>query len=153
MRSVSSFTDGRIHVTLCEGAYDLQLLDLADRGAYARMLELWAAPGLDLGCWESLWRGVGLTEFGLALRLRARPVLRTLYYDLCRRLVLEALELQDEASRMLSRPLAWLREQMVPWRPVLSRQLFDEVVGDGCAGESEGAWRVVGGEVAQEWAA
>jgi hypothetical protein len=123
MRSVSGFTDGRIHVTLWEGAFDLAALESADRGIYERLLELCRGEGA-LEALEALWAGQG-AGFALTMRLRRRPCLMALYRDLCRRVVLEA----QEFNR--------LREELAPWRPAQTQALYHEVVGYRAPGERE----------------
>lgn len=123
MHSVASFTDGRIHVTLWEGAFDLAALESADRGIYERLLEL-CRKERALELLEALWEGQG-AGFALTARLRRRPSLQALYRDLCRRVALEAQE------------FARLREELAPWRPEQTRDLYLEAVGYRAPGEQE----------------
>lgn len=41
MRTSSTFTDGRIHVTLCDGAFDLKALNVTQRAIYTELLDLY----------------------------------------------------------------------------------------------------------------
>lgn len=41
MRNSSAFTDGRIHVTLCDGAFDLKALTVMQRVIYTELLDLY----------------------------------------------------------------------------------------------------------------
>ena len=111
MRSVTQFTDGRIHVTLFEGAFDLAAMDAVDMGIYEQMLAIFKAGTLK-GLESLADRTV--SPFGVALRLQHRKPLVTIFSDMCRRMALEELGLSD------------MIEEFAPWRPEESRRLFEE---------------------------
>jgi hypothetical protein len=119
-RSAAGFTDGRIHVTLWEGAVDLAGLEAGDRGVYEGLLSRWRG-GEGLEGFEGLWREGG---FACVARLRRRGVLGSLFRDLCRRLALEG-----SGCRVR------VEESWRPWEPEASRALFVEEIGYVAPGE------------------
>lgn len=115
MRATGSFTDGRIHVTLLDGAFDLAAMDAADYGVYEQLQALYRG-GVSLESLESL---VDPTRggFAVATRLRHRELLLSLHVDFCRRVALE------ESGQ------AFLLDRLQPWRPEESRELYEAHVG------------------------
>ena len=111
MRSVNAFTDGRIHVTLFEGAFDLADLDEVDKSIYEGLLATFMVGKLDDA--ERL-ADPSRAPFAVTLRLTHREPLATLFADICRRMALEEMGL----SAMV--------EEFMPWRPEESRALFED---------------------------
>ena len=111
MRSVVAFTDGRIHVTLFEGAFDLAALTENEKRLYEQMLSIFMVGGL----WQL--EELGQNEGSSALprwRCFDEP-LETIFVDMCRRLALE------------ERGMSHLVEEFEPWRPDESRRMFESL--------------------------
>jgi hypothetical protein len=123
-RSAAGFTDGRIHVTLWEGAVDLACLEAGDRGVYEGLLSRWRC-GEGLEGFEGLWWEGG---FACVERLRRRAALGALFRDLCRRLALEG-----------SGCGVRVEESWRPWQPEEARAVFAEEIGYVAPGEREEA--------------
>ncbi len=114
-RTTGGFSDGRIHVTLCDGAFDLALLCDGDRALYDGLLERFGA-GCALEVLESL-AGLDCGELWWArLRVARNGVLLALYSDLCRRVALEA------AGQ------SGVIEEIKPWRRAESKELVESLV-------------------------
>ncbi len=111
MRNTQNFTDGRIHVTLMDGAFDVRAMSQVDRGLYGWLLQSWRA-GMDLASFEA---SVDVTRGSSSIMFRTHysEPLATLYQDLCRRIALE----EAGANALL--------DEMVPWHPERSRELFE----------------------------
>lgn len=110
MRSTATFTDGRIHVTLYEGAYDLKALPVSDQLIYEALLE-------DYVC------GRALSEMELSFERTALQACRAvsiseeiqaIYRDLCRRVTVNELSRDVEFA-----------EGLCPWRPEQTRQFVE----------------------------
>ena len=106
MRITTGFTDGRIHVTLYEGAYDLKALSLEERRSYNAVLSLYVG-GYDLVALELVYE----REHG------GSESVQVLYEDLCRRLALSELR---EAEGM--------EDGLCPWRPARTREFVEAVL-------------------------
>jgi len=89
MRPTETFTDGRIHVTLCHGAFDLATLGADDRVRYRQLLDLYVAgspaPSIEALC------------IVVVANSQDRETLHALGADLCDRVIVAAHgELPDE---------------------------------------------------------
>lgn len=100
MRSTASFTDGRIHVTLCDGPFDLRFLGSPERAVWRRWVEAWRAAE-DVAAFE---QAVPPAEAA------ASPELEAIWEDLRGRLALEVL--RDAEGEIV---------ELLPWRPEEAR--------------------------------
>ncbi len=114
-RQTYGFSDGRVHVTLLDGAFDLAALDDGDEAAWTVVLSAYRG-GADLGEMERLG-DVRYSGWGVAARLHHREPLASLYADLCRRVALEEAGLSD------------LIQELRPWRPEQARVEYDAALG------------------------
>jgi hypothetical protein len=114
-RQTNGFSDGRVHVTLLDGAFDLAALDDGDRSAWDLVLTTFR-DGADLVRMEALG-DVRTTGLGVTARLHHREPLASLYADLCRRVALE------EAG------LSGLVHELRPWYPEEARADYDAALG------------------------
>ena len=114
-RSTHGFSDGRVHVTLLDGAFDLDALEGVDRVVWKAVLVAYRR-GLDLMSMEA-FADPAITNFAFAARLRRREPLASLYADLCRRVALEESGLDA------------LVEDLLPWRPQESRSRYEQALG------------------------
>jgi hypothetical protein len=114
MRSTEGFNDGRVYVTLFDGALDLHSLRGADRMVW-RVVHAAFLEGADLARMESFSDASAAPS--IVMRLRHREPLASLYSDLCRRVALE------ESG------LSALVEELLPWRPAESRARYELALG------------------------
>jgi hypothetical protein len=105
MRPTAPFTDGRIHVTLCHGPFDLRLLPAEDRAIWEALVCVWVeAPSADL-----FERGIRL------LLADASDSILAMAEDLASRLALELAPQEEDA----------LEEELLPWRPESARSRLE----------------------------
>lgn len=114
-RHTHGFSDGRVHVTLLDGAFDLKALVAEDRAVWDGVLSAYRS-GADLARMEA-FGDVRQSGFGVSARLHHREPLASLYADLCRRVALE------EAG------LSHVADELRPWRRQEARAEYDAALG------------------------